>query len=96
MTTFGTGFNQPKGLALKPSPIITQNPSHTFSSPSTYTVTMVAVNSNGGNTITKTIMLEEGSVTPAPEFPAVAFPVMVIGAVAVLAMAYRKVDNESP
>jgi PKD repeat protein len=31
-----------------------QNPSHTFSGPGTYTVTLVACNSNGCNTITKT------------------------------------------
>jgi len=73
-----------------------QSPLHTYANPGTYTVKLTVTNAAGATAdATQEINVEQGTV-PAPEFPTVAFPVMVISAIAFLAMVYRKVDGESP
>jgi len=72
------------------------NPQFTYNDPGTYNISLTAINSAGSDTELKEkyITVEKGIA--APEFPVVAFPVMVISAFAFLAMVYRKVDQESP
>jgi len=73
-----------------------QNPAFTYPAAGTYAVKLTVTNAAGATAdATQEINVEQGTV-PAPEFPTVAFPVMVIGAIAFLAMVYRKVDQESP
>ena len=72
-----------------------QNPVHTFAAAGTYAVKLTASNTAGSGEATQTITVTDGPV-PAPEFPLMAFPVMVIGAVAFMVMVYRKRDRENP
>jgi len=67
-----------------------QNPSHTFTAPGTYTVKLIVTNTAGSSEAMQIITVrEEGPVT-APEFPTMAFPVIMIGAIAFIAMVARK------
>lgn len=69
-----------------------QNPGHTYNTPGTYTVKLVVSNAGGSDDEVKTdyIIVEKGS-TQVPEFPAIAFPVMVIGIVGLLAVVFRRI-----
>lgn len=69
-----------------------QSPSHIYDTPGTYTVKLVVGNAGGSDDEVKTdfITVEKGS-TQVPEFPAIAFPVMVIGIVGLLAVVFRRI-----
>lgn len=66
-----------------------QNPLHTYEAAGTYTVNLTVSNPTGSSEATQTISVSE-DIPPVPEFPTVAFPVLVIGALAVIAVALRK------
>jgi PKD repeat protein len=69
-----------------------QNPGHSYDTPGTYTVKLVVGNAGGSDDEVKTdyITVQKGS-TQVPEFPAIAFPVMVIGIVGLLAVVFRRI-----
>jgi len=68
-----------------------QSPSHTFTTAGTYTVKLTVTDAAGATDEESLTLTAEGSGgTPVPEFPAVAFPVMMIGAIAFLAITFRK------
>jgi len=74
-----------------------QNPAFTYPAAGTYTVKLTVTDAAGAtDDETQTITVSETGPIAAPEFPTVAFPVLVISMFAFLAMAYRKVDSESP
>ena len=74
-----------------------QNPSYNFTTAGTYPVKLTVTDASGAtDDEIQTITVGEDGPTPVPEFPVVAFPVMVISALAFLAMVYRKVDQEIP
>jgi len=69
-----------------------QSPSHTFTAAGTYPVKLTVTDATGvTDEATLDITAEEsGGGTPVPEFPTVAFPVMVISALGFLVMTFRK------
>jgi len=66
-----------------------QNPVYTYATPGTYPVKLTVTNAVGSDDETLTITISESPIA-VPEFPTVAFPVMVISAIAFLVMMCRK------
>jgi PKD repeat protein len=51
--TLGSGFTNPFGIAVKLADSISQSPSHTYTTPGTYKVSLIASNAGGSNMLTK-------------------------------------------